>query len=246
MTSNPMAQDRAYNGAVLSDIPMTISGTIHKTAILLLILVITAGFTWSLALMGFLDKATMLMWVGIGVGFIAAIVTSFKPKYAMPLSILYACCKGLAIGVISAMYQAMYDGIVVQAVGATILTLFAMLGLYRIGAIRATEKFRAVIFTATVGICVFYLINIIVSFLAPTIAMKFAPIWDSGLVGIGFSVFVIAIAALNFILDFDFIEKGAASFMPKYFEWYGGFTLLVTLIWLYLEMLRLLAKLRSR
>ncbi len=245
MTSNPMAQSRAYEGVAISDTPMTIAGTIHKTLFLLFIVVLTGSCTWSLFLTGFLDKAMILLWVGIGVGFIVALITAFKPKYAMPLSILYALCEGLALGVISAMYQALYNGIVLQAAGATILTLFAMLVLYRVGAIRATEKFRAVVMTATFGIMIFYLINILLSFFAPA-ALKFSPIYNNGLIGIGFSVVIIAIAALNFILDFDFIEKGTGAMMPKYFEWYGGFSLLVTLVWLYLEMLRLLSKLRDR
>lgn len=245
MTSNPMAQDRVYENIGVSDRPMTISGTINKTLTLLLIVAIIATYTWNLVLTGFMDKAIILTWGGIGVGFIVALFTIFKPKYAMPLSIVYAFCEGLALGAISALYEAQFHGIVAQAVGATFLTLLSMLVLYRIGAIRATEKFRAVVVTATFGIMIFYLINILLSFFAPAI-LKFNPIWDAGPIGIGFSAFVIVIAALNFILDFNFIEKGASAMMPKYFEWYGGFSLLVTLIWLYLEILRLLSKLNRK
>jgi len=245
MTSNPMAQNRVYEGVAVSDAPMTIAGTIHKTLTLLLIVVIMASYTWGLVMTGFGDKAMMLFWIGFGVSFVAATITAFKPKYAMPLSILYAFCQGLALGAISASYHNFYEGIVLQAIGATILTLFAMLALYRVGAIRATDRFRAIVMSATFGIMIFYMINLALYFFAPAM-LKFSPVWDSGWIGIGFSALVIVIAALYFVIDFDFIEKGAGNLMPKYFEWYGGFMLLVTMIWLYIEMLRLLAKLKNR
>ncbi len=242
MTSNPMAQAKAYEGYEVSDKPMTIVGTINKTVLLLTIAATTALFTWNLVMTSFMDKATVLIFGGMIVGLILAIATSFKPKYAAPLSIGYAFCEGFVLGGISALYAKAYSGIIPQAVGATLLMLFIVLTLYRTGAIKATEKFRSTIIAATLGIMIFYLINFALSFFMP----NYVSIFQSGILGIGISAVIVVIAALNFILDFDFIEKGTQSGVPKYFEWYGAFALLVTLIWLYFEILRLISLLRDR
>jgi uncharacterized YccA/Bax inhibitor family protein len=178
---------------------------------------------------------------GIG-GFILAIVIIIKKEWAPYLAPAYALAEGLFLGVISAMYSGLYDGIVLQAVGLTFGTFVAMLILYRTRVIRATEKFRAVVFTATAGIAIFYLLAMVLHMF--NINMPF--LHDSSMIGVIFSLVVVAVAALNLILDFDMIETGAAQGAPKYFEWYASFGLLITLIWLYLEILRLLSKLNRR
>lgn len=239
MTSNPMTQEKIYDGAVLDGEPMTVSGAVNKTIILLLITFAVGVFSWTQAFNGYMDKVIMLMWGGIIAGFILAIIMRFKPQNAKVLSVAYAVCEGLAIGGLSAMYEMQLKGIVANAALITFLTLFMMLMLYKTGIIRATDTFKKVIFTATASIMVFYLVSIVISFFSP----NFISIWNTGMLGIVLSVVFCAVAALNFILDFDFIEQGARNMAPKYFEWFGAFSLLVTIVWLYLELLRLLAQL---
>lgn len=239
MTSNPMTQGEVYNGAVLDGEPMTVSGAVNKTILLLAVTAVVGAYTWVQAFSGYMDKVSMLVWGGIIAGLILAIIMRFKPQNAKVLSIAYAACEGLAIGGISAMYEAQLSGIVANAALVTFITLFAMLFLYKANIIRATDRFKSVIVTATTGIMIFYLANIIISFFNP----NFIAIWNTGMLGIGISLAICVIAALNFILDFDFIEQGAQKMAPKYFEWFGAFALLVTIIWLYLEVLRLLAQL---
>ena len=239
MTSNPMTQEKIYDGAVLDGEPMTVSGAVNKTIILLLTTFAVGVFSWTQAFNGYMDKVIMLMWGGIIAGFILAIIMRFKPQNAKVLSVAYAVCEGLAIGGLSAMYEMQLKGIVANAALITFLTLFVMLMLYKTGIIRATDTFKKVIFTATASIMVFYLVSIVISFFSP----NFISIWNTGMLGIVLSVVFCAVAALNFILDFDFIEQGARNMAPKYFEWFGAFSLLVTIVWLYLELLRLLAQL---
>lgn len=239
MTSNPMTQEKIYDGAVLDGEPMTVSGAVNKTIILLLTTFAVGVFSWTQAFNGYMDKVIMLMWGGIIAGFILAIIMRFKPQNAKVLSVAYAVCEGLAIGGLSAMYEMQLKGIVANAALITFLTLFMMLMLYKTGIIRATDTFKKVIFTATASIMVFYLVSIVISFFSP----NFISIWNTGMLGIVLSVVFCAVAALNFILDFDFIEQGARNMVPKYFEWFGAFSLLVTIVWLYLELLRLLAQL---
>lgn len=239
MTSNPMTQEKIYDGAVLDGEPMTVSGAVNKTIILLLTTFAVGAFSWTQAFNGYMDKVIMLMWGGIIAGFILAIIMRFKPQNAKVLSVAYAVCEGLAIGGLSAMYEMQLKGIVANAALITFLTLFMMLMLYKTGIIRATDTFKKVIFTATASIMVFYLVSIVISFFSP----NFISIWNTGMLGIVLSVVFCAVAALNFILDFDFIEQGARNMAPKYFEWFGAFSLLVTIVWLYLELLRLLAQL---
>ena len=238
MTSNPMTQEKIYDGAVLDGEPMTVSGAVNKTIILLLTTFAVGVFSWTQAFNGYMDKVIMLMWGGIIAGFILAIIMRFKPQNAKVLSVAYAVCEGLAIGGLSAMYEMQLKGIVANAALITFLTLFMMLMLYKTGIIRATDTFKKVIFTATASIMVFYLVSIVISFFSP----NFISIWNTGMLGIVLSVVFCAVAALNFILDFDFIEQGARNMAPKYFEWFGAFSLLVTIVWLYLELLRLLAQ----
>lgn len=239
MTSNPMTQGNIYENVVLDGEPMTVSGAVNKTILLLLVTFVTGVFTWTQAFSGYMDKVVMLMWVGIIAGLILAIIMRFKPQNAKLLSIGYAVCEGLAIGGLSAMYEMQLKGIVANAALITFLTLFVMLMLYKTGLIKATNTFKKVVYTATASIMIFYLISIVISFINP----NFISIWNTGLLGIGLSLVFCAVAALNFILDFDFIEQGAQRMAPKYFEWFGAFSLLVTIVWLYLELLRLLAQL---
>lgn len=239
MTSNPMTQSNIYDGAVVDSQPMTVSGAVNKTIALLLVTFGVGAFSWTQAFNGYMDKVVMLMWVGIIAGLILAIIMRFKPQNAKVLSLGYAVCEGLAIGGISAMYEMQLKGIVANAALITFLTLFVMLFLYKLGVIKATDTFRKVVVTATASIAIFYLISIVISFFNP----NFITVWNSGLLGIGLSIAFCAVAALNFILDFNFIEEGAQKMAPKYFEWFGAFSLLVTIVWLYLELLRLLAQL---
>lgn len=239
MTSNPMTQEKIYEGAILDGEPMSVNGAVNKTILLLLITFFVGVFSWIQAFSGYMDKVIMLMWGGIIAGFILAIIMRFKPQNAKVLSVAYAACEGLAIGGLSAMYEMQLKGIVANAALITFLTLFMMLMLYKTGIIKATDTFKKVVFTATASIMVFYLLSIVISFFSP----NFISVWNTGLLGIILSVVFCAVAALNFILDFDFIEQGARNMAPKYFEWFGAFSLLVTIVWLYLELLRLLAQL---
>jgi len=224
---------------VLSAPPMTINGTINKTFLLFAFAAIPAFYTWSQFLAGFVDKAMMLTTIGAIVGFIMAMIIAFsKNKFFIPM---YAACEGLFLGGISAMFEKQYPGIAFQAVSGTFAALFSMLALYKLNLIRCTDKFRGVIFTATVSIALLYLMQIIASFFHYSIP----GIFESGMVGIGFSILVVSIAALNLIIDFDFIERGAQNMAPRDFEWYGAFGLMVTLVWLYIEILKLVAKLRD-
>ncbi len=251
--SNPVLNTAfAEKTTILAGEPMTINGAIGKTMVLLGLAALSAAYTWHLALQGFSDKVQMLMWTGVIGGLVAAIAgiitTSMSirknenPRAITWLAPLYALFEGLALGAISVVYASLYHGIIFQAVLATFAVLFVMLMLFRAGAIRATEKFRAVLLTATLSVAVVYLVQIAASFFGRSIPL----IFDSGTVGIGFSLVVIAIASLNLVIDFDFIERAAQNLMPKNCEWYGAMGLMITLVWLYLEMLRLLAKLPER
>ncbi len=241
--SNPLFNNNvAEQARVLEGEPMTINGAVNKTFILLACVVIAAFYTWFLAFSGYTDKAQMLTFGGAIAGFIIAMVICFTRKAMHILAPLYAVCEGFFVGGISAVYAAQYAGIVMQAVLCTFAALFSMLALYRFGVIRCTDKFRAVVFTATLSVALVYLIQIIASFFGRGIPQ----IFTASPIGIGFSVIVVAIAALNLIIDFDFIERGSQNFFEKKYEWYGAFGLMVSLIWLYLEVLRLIAKLNDR
>ncbi len=218
---------------------MTISETVNKTYILLGLLVIAAGYTWSL---GDSDTAQLFLVVSLIAGIVLAIATIIKPAWAPVTAPLYAIAEGLLLGVISRMYEVGYPGLVIQAVLLTLATLGIMLFLYASRAIRVTQKLRMGIIAATGAVALVY----VVSFVLALFGVSVPYIHEGGLVGIGFSLVVVTIAAFNFLLDFDFIEKGAQQGLPRYMEWYAAFGLTVTLVWLYIEMLRLLAKLRER
>ena len=178
---------------------------------------------------------------GIG-GLILALVTVFKREWSGFTAPAYAVCEGLVLGGISAIFELKFPGIVMQAVALTFGTLFCLLMAYKTGLIRVTEKFRLGVFVATAAIALVYLVSFVLGFFNLQVPFMVG----SGLVSIGFSLFVVGIASLNLVLDFDFIEHGAEAGAPKYMEWYGAFGLMVTLVWLYIEILQLLAKLRGR
>jgi uncharacterized YccA/Bax inhibitor family protein len=216
---------------------MTIQGTTNKTLLLLALTVASAWWVWDnpVKFMPFLIPAI------IG-GFIVALVTVFKKEWAQITAPIYALIEGLVLGIISAFMEQKYPGIVIQAIGLTFGVLFSLLMAYKSRLIKATENFKLGVVAATGGICLLYIVSMFMGFFGARIPF----IHDSGPIGIGFSLFVVIIASLNLVLDFDFIEKGAEAGAPKYMEWYGAFGLIVTLIWLYLEILRLLAKLQRR
>jgi len=240
-SGNPALNTKTFSGFdMTTEASMTIMGTVHKTALGLLLLMSTALFTWNMPAGD--PRATGLMIVGMIGGLIVAIITIFKhhlAKYTVPA---YALLEGLALGGISKFFEVMYPGIVNQAVMLTFGTLGALLLAYRSGLIKATENFKLGVVAATGGIFFVYLLSWILSWFSVSIPL----IHSNSNMGILFSIVVVVIAALNLVLDFDFIEEGSEKGAPKYMEWYGAFGLLVTLIWLYLEILRLLAKLSSR
>jgi len=250
-SGNPALKESTFldlnTGTVVGsrDGAMTLNGTVNKTGFLLLLTVLTAAFAWNQVITPQGDVAAgtgIYLWGGAIGGFIIALVTIFKKQWSPVTAPLYALVEGFFLGAISAIYNQQFQGIVMQAVLLTFGTLFALLFAYRSGLIKATENFKMGVVAATGGIALVYLATIVLGLFGIRIPM----IHDSGLVGIGFSLFVVVIAALNLVLDFDFIETGVEQGAPKYMEWYGAFGLIVTLIWLYIEFLRLLSKLQSR
>ena len=253
-TTNPTLNEGIFSRAPAVDAAesMTVQGVVNKTAVLLCILAVAATWVWNKIIPPtgvleyqssvFAQEAMPFMIGGALAGFIVALVTIFNKQWAGVTAPLYALCQGLFLGGISALMELSYPGIVVPAIALTFGTLLALLLAYKSGMIRATENFKLGIVAATGGICLVYFATIVLGFFG--IRVPF--IHDGGPLGIAFSAFVVVIAALNLVLDFDFIEKGAARQAPKYFEWYAAFGLMVTLVWLYIEILRLLAKLRQR
>ena len=239
-TANPALQSdtfrRSMSGSIASDGTMTINGVVNKTGLSLLLLIISASITWSNPALSWLGM------VGTLAGLILAVVTIFKPTISHLTVPAYAIMQGLFLGLISRVFENQYPGIAVQAIFLTFGTLGSLLLAYMSGLIKATENFKLGIFAATGAIGVLYLINFIMSFFGTGIGV----IHSNSTMGIVFSIGVVIIAALNLVLDFDFIEEGAEIGAPKYMEWYASFGLLVTLIWLYIEILRLLSKLNSR
>ena len=221
-SGNPaFSQGFGINQSVTGEV-MTLDGTVNKTGILLGLCVGGAYFGWN---------APGLVLPAVLIGFVIALFTIFRPKNSPYTAPAYAAIEGVALGGITMIFEAQYPGI-----------LASLLFCYKSGIIKPTENLRLMIVAGTMGIFILYLVSFIMSFFGNSIGF----IHSNGLFGIGFSLFVVAIASLNLVLDFDFIEEGAEKGMPKYLEWYGAFSLMVTLVWLYLEILRLLAKLRSR
>jgi len=251
-SGNPALKDTAFldlsrgTTVVGGDGLMTLNGTVNKTGTLLLLTVLTAAYSWSQVDFGAGAQPggafNLYLWGGLIGGLVFAIATIIKKQWAPVTAPLYALFEGLFLGAVSAMYNYMYEGIVQQAVLLTFGTLLALLLAYRSGLIKATDKFKSGVIAATGGIALVYLASIVLGFFNIQIPL----IHESGMMGIGFSLFVVVIAALNLVLDFDFIETGVEQRAPKYMEWYGAFGLMVTLVWLYIEFLRLLSKLQSR
>ncbi len=248
-SSNPVLGDRLFDTIQTTkniNNQMTVDGSIHKSLFLVAITIFSAAWVWS----GFdqnlnpfsSENSLCLIYYGlIFTTLILCLVICFIPTAAPMLSPIYALHEGATIGIFSSYLEYQYPGIVAQGIGCTLATFTGMLLAYRTGLIKATERFTAVVVSATVGICLIYL----VSYILELFGLEIPFIHESSPIGIAFSLFVTGIAALNLILDFDFIEKGSEAGLPKYMEWYAAFGLLVTLIWLYVEMIILLAKLRS-
>src|SRR6478735_809748 len=249
-SGNPVLGENTFldvgSGAVVSGGPsatMSINGTVNKAGLMLVLLVLGAAFTWSRFDGTPVGAQAVLPWVAVGAigGLIVALITIFKKTWSPVTAPIYAVLEGLFLGGVSAMFELRFPGIVMQAVMLTFGTLFALLMAYRSGLIKATENFKLGVVAATGGIALIYLATIALSFFG----IRVPYLHESGLVGIGFSLFVVVVAALNLVLDFDFIEKGVEQGAPKHMEWYGAFGLMVTLVWLYVEFLRLLGKLRN-
>ena len=249
-SSNPALKDSTFldlsSGSVVAGGDtgtMSLNGTVNKTGLLLLMTVMTAAFAWSQTMTptGEVAPGAMGYMLGGAIGgFILALVTIFKKEWSPITAPLYALVEGFFLGAISAVYNAQFQGIVLQAIMLTFGIMFALLFAYRSGLIKATENFKLGVTAATGGIALIYIATLVLRLFG--IQVPF--IHDSGLIGIGFSLVVVVIASLNLVLDFDFIESGVEAGAPKYMEWYGAFGLMVTLVWLYLELLRLLSKLR--
>ncbi len=250
-SSNPVFKERVFaKGYTASADVMTVKGTMNKTGLMLLLVIAGALFTWNKFFgASTIDNpqagiAAIVPWLAIGGigGFVTVLVTVFRPQSSGISAPIYAVLEGLFLGGISALFESMYEGLVMRAVALTLAVFFAMLFLYRSGIINVNRKFIMGVFAATAGIALVYF----VSFIAGMFGANLGFMYGNSNFSIGFSLVVVAIAALNLILDFAFIERAAGAGAPKYMEWYGAFGLMVTLVWLYLEILRLLAKIASR
>ena len=237
-SGNPALSSKTFTNIAHSGLEkMTIEGTVNKTSISLLLLMISASYTW-------INPSSGLMMLGFLGGFVLAIITIFK-KHLAPFTVPgYALLEGLALGGISRLFEIQYPGIASQAIFLTFGILAALLFAYKSGIIKPTENFKLGIFAATGGIALVYIISFIMSFFGGGLSIMNPQ--NASMFSIGFSFFVVIIASLNLVLDFDFIEEASEARVPKYMEWYAAFGLLITLIWLYIEILRLLAKLQSR
>lgn len=219
---------------------MTINGTVNKAFITLVILLGSAFASWMMFFNG--QEVLPLAYGGAIVGFILALIISFKPVAAPYLVPIYAVAEGMFLGALSATYEYLYNGITLQAALLTMAVFIALLMAYKTRLIKATENFKLGVVAATGGIMIMYLLSFVLGLFGITVPY----LHDNSLIGIGISVVIVIVAALNLVLDFDFIESGADNGAPKYMEWYGAFGLMVTLVWLYIEIIRLLGKLRSR
>ena len=241
-SANPVLNETSFQNVLRTKTDtdsMTIQGTVNKSAILLLIVLIAASWTWNTNVPGVSTVFTMIGAIG---GLVLGLVTSFK-KHLSPITApLYCVAQGLFLGGFSSTLEMAYPGIVIQAVGMTFSVLFCLLGAYKSGLIKPTENFKLGVAAATGGIMLMYF----VSFIMSLFGVQLLSINNSSPFSIGISLVVCAIAALNLVMDFDFIENASEQNTPKYMEWYAAFGLMVTLIWLYIEIIRLLAKLRDR
>ncbi len=241
--SNPILNENfGANTTILEGETMSVNGTIQKTLLMLLMVVLSAGYTWGLTVQGFIDKAQLLGIVGSVVALIAIIVMYFSKKTSWIWASVYSIGEGFFLGIISYAFNKFYPGIVAQAVACTFASMFSMLMLYRAGIIKCTDKFRSIIMTAMLSVLLIYIIQFVASIFGRSIPQ----IFTASPIGIGFSCIVVLIASFGFIMDFDFIEQGAERMAPKYWEWMGAVGLMTSIVWLYVEMLKLLAKLNSR
>ena len=248
-SSNPFFKTKSFkeneevtHDAVIIDYnqTMTVSGTINKSFLMLILLVASAAVTWTMAYNG---QNPMIFTIGGAiVALILVLIAAFKPQYSGYLAPGYAIFEGLFIGGVSAIFEVMYPGIVIQAVSCTFVTFMVCFGLYKYEIVKVTERFKSVVLAATLAIATYYLISWLLSMFTSFQAVH----QGNSIMSIGISIFVIVIAALNLFLDFDQIEKGVQQKMPKYMEWYGAMGLMITLVWLYIEFLRLLSKLSGR
>lgn len=238
MTDGPISPWTPRAGA------MTVGGTVSATAVLFVLMMVSAAIGWTMvdAPDGEVYSFPALAIAGVLVGVVVAIVLAFKPMWARVLAPVYAVAEGIFVGAISRAYETYYDGIVLQAAGVTVAVFASMLVMYNLRIIKVTDRFRRIIVGATLGLMVFYGVALLINVFGGSVSFLTEP----SAFGIGFSLFVAGLAAMNLALDFDFIERGAKEGLPKSVEWYAAFGVLVTVVWLYLEILRLLAKMRDR
>lgn len=239
-SGNPTLSEKIFSKSLnqAENQTMTVKGTMGKFGFLLLMVMAGAIFTWQSEP----ERMTMFMWIGLIGGLISSLIIIFKPTLAGYIAPAYGILEGFFLGAISAIlneaFAKRYPGLIMQAVGLTFGVAIAMFLLYNFRVIKATQRLKSIIFTATAGIAIFYLIAMVLRLFHVNLPFMY----DASALGIGISLFVIAIAALNLILDFDRIEQGASMGAPKYMEWYGAFGLLVTIVWLYIEILKLLSR----
>lgn len=247
-SGNPTLSQKIFNRSITQDEAgtMTVRGSIMKFGFLLFMVIAGAAYTWHLYYTNQQSTMMTLLWVGVIGGLVSVVAISFKPTLAQYLSPLYGILEGFVLGAISAIlneaFSEKYPGLVLQAVGLTFGVAIAMFLLYNFRVIKATQRFKSTVFAATLGIAIFYGLTLLLRLFHVNIPFMY----DSSMLGIGISIFIVAIAALNLIIDFDMIEQGAKMGAPKFMEWYGAFGLLVTLIWLYLEILKLLSRFAGR
>jgi uncharacterized YccA/Bax inhibitor family protein len=242
-SNNPVLKASAFAGQLATGDVMTIQGTVNKTGLLLFLVVVSAAWTWGLGHSETPEAAYPWMIGGALGGFVVALVTVYKKAWSPISAPIYALLEGLFLGGISALLERSYPGIAIEAISLTFAVMFVMLLAYKFGVIRATRGFKLGVIAATGGIALVYLANMVMSVLFHS---QISVLYSSSPLGIGISLFIVVIAALNLIIDFDMIESAARMSAPKYMEWYGAFGLMVTLVWLYLEILRLLSKVRRR
>ena len=238
-SGNPVLTSNAFNLKSDYSDKMTIGGTVNKTFLTLMILVGSAYYSWT-----YISVTNVLAIPSVIVAFIVGIITIRKKEWAPVTVPIYGVLQGIFLGIISNMFNTLYDGIVITAISYTLCILFALLSVYRLGIIKPSENFKLGVAAATGGIAILYVVNFVMGIFGSGIPLM--DINNSSMYSIGFSVFVIIIASMNLVVDFDFIEEGAEKGAPKFMEWYGAFGLMVTLVWLYLEILKLLAKMNSR
>lgn len=242
--SNPILNDNfASDIPIMESDVMSVNGTIQKSFFMLVMLVVSAAYTWTLALQGFVDKVNILGTIGVIAAFIAVIIMNFvRGKASGVLATIYSIGEGLFLGMVSVMFQKVYPGIVLQAVIATFSVMFVMLALFKLEIIKCGERFKAFYMTALLSVVLIYAIQFVASWFGRSIPQ----IFTSSPIGIGFSLIVIGIASLGFIMDFDFIKQGENRLAPKYYEWIGATGLMTSIVWVYVEILQLLAKLNDR